>query len=341
MLYRIIEVHLDKKNAKILDTICKRESVIDFWKNVNQEYRAKYSLLVRACDVQKITDELETTLGYTETIRIIVLNVEATLPKVEGPVDIKDGKENKNKESEISREELYNNVSKNSTLNNTFLLLIFLSSIVAAIGMIQGSITTIIGAMVIAPLLGPIIGFSFAIATNNENLTSESLKTIILSFAFCIIVSLLIGLFWKYFVGNNIYASEELIGRTTVDFYDITLALVSGGAAALSITSGVSSALVGVMVAVAILPPLCAAGILLGFSDLHMASGALLLSLVNIVCINLSAQIVFLFKRISPRIPQEKIKARNIMIKNLIITIFILVILSVVIYFLDDYNRLF
>ncbi|MFC1659274.1 TIGR00341 family protein, partial [Pseudomonadota bacterium] len=335
MLYRIIEVHLDKNNIKVLDAISEQKSIIDYWKDINTEGRAKYSFLVRSQDVQKITDAIETTLGYTKTIRIIVLNVEATLPKIEELTTTKD-KNSKTSECEISREELYSSVSKNSNLSSTFLLLIFLSSIVAAIGMIQGSITTIIGAMVIAPLLGPIIGFSFSIATNNEDLTSQSLKTIIFSFIFCIIVSIIIGLFWRYFIGNDIYITQELMDRTTVDFYDITLALVSGGAAALSVTSGVSSALVGVMVAVAILPPLCASGIMFGFGNILLGLGALHLSLVNLVCVNISAQIMFLFKKIWPRVPEEKVKAKNIIIRNLIISIIILILLSGGIYHVED-----
>jgi uncharacterized membrane protein len=80
----------------------------------------------------------------------------------------------------------------------------------------------------------------------------------------------------------------------------VALALASGAAAALSLTTGLSSALVGVMVAVALLPPAASTGLLAGAGDMAGAEGALLLLAVNVVSVNLAAQVVFLGRRIRP-----------------------------------------
>jgi uncharacterized membrane protein len=89
------------------------------------------------------------------------------------------------------------------------------------------------------------------------------------------------------------------------------LALASGAAAVLSQITGLSSALVGVMVAVALLPHAATLGMMLGSGNLSAAIGAALLLAVNIVCINLSAKLMFLFKGVRPRTWLEKSRARQ------------------------------
>jgi len=95
--------------------------------------------------------------------------------------------------------------------------------------------------------------------------------------------------------------SVELLARTSVGLDGVLLALASGLAAALSLTTGLSSVLVGVMVAVALLPPTATAGIMLGAGNFELATGALLLLAVNVVCVNIAAKLVFLFRGVRPR----------------------------------------
>ena len=89
------------------------------------------------------------------------------------------------------------------------------------------------------------------------------------------------------------------------------MALASGAAAALSMTTGLSAVLVGVMVAVAILPPTVAMGLMLGYENYALALGAFILLAVNIVCINISGNIVFLLKGIRPRTRSDNKKAKR------------------------------
>jgi uncharacterized membrane protein len=93
----------------------------------------------------------------------------------------------------------------------------------------------------------------------------------------------------------------------------VALALASGAAAALSLTTGLSSVLVGVMVAVALLPPAVTLGIMLGVEDFNRALGAGLLLAINIVCVNLAIKVVFFVKGIRPRTWWEKKKAKRAM----------------------------
>jgi len=117
------------------------------------------------------------------------------------------------------------------------------------------------------------------------------------------------------------------MARTETGFDGIALALASGAAAALSLSTGLSSALVGVMVAVALLPPAATVGLMLGAGHLDLALGALTLLAINIVCLNLSAQFTFVLRGVRPRTWFEKKNAKRAVRINAAIWLTLLVLL--------------
>ena len=123
----------------------------------------------------------------------------------------------------------------------------------------------------------------------------------------------------------------ELESRTSVGLGDIALALASGCAGALSFTMGLPSAIIGVMVAVALLPPTVTFGMLIGSGNVTLAFGALLLLLVNVICVNLSAVATFLFQGVQPLNWWEANKARKSTIFALFLWSSLLVLLAVLI----------
>lgn len=130
---------------------------------------------------------------------------------------------------------------------------------VAAIGIMQNNVPVIIGAMVIAPLLGPNVALSLATTLGDIDLAKRALKANMTGILTVLSFAAVIGYMFK--VDPNI---PELISRTKVSLGDVILAMAAGSAAALSLTTGVASALIGVMVAVALLPPLVVFGMLIG-----------------------------------------------------------------------------
>jgi uncharacterized membrane protein len=120
--------------------------------------------------------------------------------------------------------------------------------------------------------------------------------------------------------------------RTEAGLDAVALALASGAAAALSLTTGLSSVLVGVMVAVALLPPAAALGLMLGQGRIDLAVGAGLLLGINIVCINLASKIVFFLKDIRPRTWLEKEKAKRAMVVYTAVWLVTLLLLILAIY---------
>src|SRR5690606_25235967 len=173
---------------------------------------------------------------------------------------------------------------RNANLDSTFLTLTFLSAIVASIGLLKDNVAVIIGAMVIAPLLGPNLAFALGTALGDRALMQKAMTTNVTGVALTVLLGVVIGLMW-----TEGFDAPELLNRTKVGYDGIALALASGAAAVLSLVAGVSSALVGVMVAVALMPPAVAIGIMLGAGNPEGALGAAVLLGVNVVCVNLAA----------------------------------------------------
>ena len=181
--------------------------------------------------------------------------------------------------------------------------------------------------MVIAPLLGPNIALALAATLGDTSLIWTSLKTNLAGLGLALSISLIIGLILPIDL-----SSQELISRTYVGMDSVVLALASGAAAVLSLTTGLSSVLVGVMVAVALLPPTATIGLMLGSGQMGLAVGAALLLAVNIVCVNLVAKTVFLARGIKPRTWLEKRKAKQSMVTYMVFWILSLLVLLIAIY---------
>jgi uncharacterized hydrophobic protein (TIGR00341 family) len=181
--------------------------------------------------------------------------------------------------------------------------------------------------MVIAPLLGPNVAFAFATAIGDHSLMLSATKSSI----FGIVLSVAVAAAMAFLIPPNL-ESHELLAQTSLGYSAIVLALASGAAAALSVTTGLSATLVGVMVAVALLPPATTIGIMAAGGRTDLALGATMLLGGNVACINLAAQVVFIAKGIRPRLWHERKTARNAVIVNLLAWIVLLAVLVAFIY---------
>jgi uncharacterized hydrophobic protein (TIGR00341 family) len=238
--------------------------------------------------------------------------------------------EEKNKKEDsatAAREVLYEQVERGARLDSNFLLLVVLSTVVAAIGLIEDNVAVVIGAMVIAPLLGPNLALSLGTALGDVALMRKSLQTLLVGILLAVGLSAVFGLLWP-----SPLASHELISRTNATLDSIVLALASGAAAALSLTTGLSGVLVGVMVAVALLPPAATLGIMLGYGNTSLALGAGLLLAINVVCVNLASKIVFFLKGVRPRTWLDKERAKRAMTRYVLGWIVTLAILLSLMY---------
>ena len=298
---KYVEVVADAGHVDTVAAIAEQLDVPDFrLGHLDEDGLQQMRLLVPDNKIQDTLDKLQRALETQPNERIVVLPVEVSLPKLSD-------EQRKDEDLAIAtRESLYKGVEKNSHLDTGFVLLVVLSTIVAAVGLIKDNVAVIIGAMVIAPLLGPNLALGLGTALGDVSLMVKSIFTTLVGIAIAVIMSIVIGYLWPTDTFSN-----ELISRTEVGLDSIALALASGAAAALSLTTGLSSVLVGVMVAVALLPPAATVGIMLGYGNIHFAVGAALLLAINVVCVNLACNVVFLIKGISPRMWWKKGKAKK------------------------------
>ena len=250
---RIIEVITECGHTDTVRGIAEQHELDAWVVPTEDEQRCISRLLVRPDKQQAVLDSLQGALDKLDYFRILLVPLDGALPRPSK----EELEEAKRRAKTLSREELYQEISSGAEINSNFLLMVMLSTIVAAIGLLENNLAVIIGAMVIAPLLGPNIALSFATALGDRDLAWSALKTNLSGLGLALALSVLIGFFWPYPLDTR-----ELIIRTDVDVDGIVLALASGAAAVLSLASGYSMALVGVMVAVALLPPAATLGLM-------------------------------------------------------------------------------
>lgn len=319
---KYVEVIADKASSGTLAIIAKKAKAEDFRLGVaGDDNMRQMRMLVSDDRLQSVLDTLQNVLGAQPTARIVVLPVETSLPKPD------EEKRKQEDSATAAREALYDGVEKSAQLDVNFVVLVFLSTVVAAIGLIENNIAVVIGAMVIAPLLGPNLALSFGTALGDIYLMRKSAKTLFAGIALAVVVSAVLGMLWP-----TDMTSPELMSRTEAELDSVALALASGAAAALSLTTGLSSVLVGVMVAVALLPPAATLGLMLGQENIAPAVGAGCLLVINIVCVNLASKVVFVVKGISPRTWLEKEKAKRAMVVYILGWLVILLLLLLFIY---------
>ena len=175
----------------------------------------------------------------------------------------------------------------------SFYSLLGLSGVISTLGLLAGSTATVIGAMIIAPLMGPIIGIAYAMVMNNRRLLRRSSLTLFTGVLMTIFTSGAIA----YLVGLKTF-NPEILARVYPTLLDLGVALAAGAAGAIAKSRrGIADALPGVAIAVALVPPLSVVGIGWANGNRTVATGASLLFLTNLIGIIFSGGLVFLFQR--------------------------------------------
>jgi len=305
----------------------------DFLKDVPvvdiiEEKRGKNNvtdIILSAEDADAVIEKLQKHLSK-EKYRMLIIPVEATVPRME---EEEKEEEKEEKKERRSIEEIYQDITESASLSKTYITLVILASIVAAIGILYNDVAIVIGSMVIAPLLNPNIALALSTTLAESNLAKRAVITSIIGYAIAFFIGIIFGMFMKE--EANAY---HVISRSNITLMYILLALSAGIAGSLSVTKGVPQALVGVMVAVALLPPLVTGGLLAGSMQFYHALGAILLFMVNVVCINLAGVITFIAQGITPRTWWEKRKAKKTIWKSMLIWLLLLflIVLTIIFY---------
>lgn len=181
----------------------------------------------------------------------------------------------------VSQEEAEKNIREGVSFKGTNILILILAIFIASLGLNTNSTAVIIGAMLISPLMGPIIGIGLGVGIHDFNLIKRCLRNLFMAAAFSIIASTF------YFLISPVNESHsELLARTSPTIYDVLIGFVGGGAGIIALGStNKGNVIPGVAIATALMPPLCTAGYGLATWQLNYFFGASYLFVINSIYI--------------------------------------------------------
>ena len=213
---------------------------------------------------------------------------------------------------------------ESGALSLDYAMLIVLSALLASLGLILNSNAVIIGAMLVAPLMAPLIAFSTGMAIGDLRLSRKAV--------IALLVGILLALGVSYFGGrisSTTIITSEMVSRGNPTFLDMAVALASGviGAYAAGRKS-ISSAAAGVAIAAALMPPLCTVGLAYAFGDNALSRGAFLLFLTNIISIILAATITFFWLGLRSYETDEKTEKERQRTSNILVILFIAILVA-------------
>ena len=312
------------KQVQITCPFEKTEAVYDFLlDNVGVKSILKFSadnahvLQFRVSDdaVLETMEKLKSRGVGVEFGFIDILDLKASLPReIEEPSETKI-----HREATLAVEEIYENVKSGASLSFDFLAFIVLAAVIAGIGLIQNNGILIVASMLLSPLMGPMLGVALGYVVSDSNLFFKGTRNELIALLFSFAVGAILGCLIAAVVPDMVTQIEndvalntptEIVRRGTwflqpTAGLDVGVAIFSGAAVAVSVTKGDMSALVGVAISAALMPPAVNVGMMLALgvispTMLGMALGSLLLLVMNIVMIDIAAIVMFRIKKLTP-----------------------------------------
>lgn len=293
MALKILEAHVPTELAPDAEAILRDRSE-QAWSEEGGRFGSVVRAVIGSEKSGGAVDALHEQLSERGRLMVLVEPLDAVIPRpaaIDHP-----GRAERIRSAAVSREEVYANIADGAKLHRNYLTLVILAAIVAGIGLTNDNTAAVIGAMVVAPLLGPNMAIALGIVLGDLPLVRRALLTTGVGFLLTLVFAVFLGLA----LGAD-PTTPELASRTLVGIWDLILALAAGCAGALAFTSGAPTYLTGVMVAVALLPPTVACGMLLSSGNWIGAANALLLAASNVTAVTLAAILTFAWRGMRPR----------------------------------------
>jgi len=257
----------------------------------SREYTAVVSFPLPRNAVEPVLDRLR-EIGIDDDSYTIVVDAQTVVSSRFEALQERYADEDQS-DQRIAREEVRTEAADLMPDLRTYLILAVVSAVVATAGLLVDSPAVVVGSMVIAPVLGPAMATSVGTVVNDEDLFRQGVKYQIIGFSVAVFAATGFAILVKslYLVppGLDVLELGQIQGRLSPDFLSLAVALGGGIAGAMSLSGGVSAALVGVMIAAALIPPVAAVGIGFAWGLPDIVLGAGVLVLVNLFSINLAA----------------------------------------------------
>lgn len=305
MALRLLETFVPEHRSADAEETLREVGAHSVWLEPGAQGEAILCAVVGSSRSGPALDALHDRFHGVPNFRVMVLPLEGTLPRPRASSATEE-RQRVQSAAGVSREEVYAKISDGAELSSDFVAMTLLATTVAAVGMVTGNVPAVIGAMVVAPLLGPNVALALGLTLGDRELIRAALRTNAAGFALAFVASIVAG---RLLTVDP--SMPELASRTTVGLLDLVLALAAGCAGALAYTSGAPTYLIGVMVAVAILPPTVASGMLFGNGLWREGTGAMALVVANVTAVNLVSMAILMAKGLRPRLWWQAERARR------------------------------
>jgi len=297
-----------------------------------REYAAVVTFPLPTAAVEPVLAELR-AVGIDERTYTVIVNAETVISRRFEELEEKYAAESDRGEDHISQAELRARAQELAPSLPTYVMMTIVSAVIATAGLLLDSPATVVGSMVIAPLIGPAMSTSVGTVVDDKEMFRRGAWMQVLGLLLSIASAAVFATFLRatHLVppGLDPLAFAEVSERLAPNVLVLVVALGAGVAGVVSLVTGVSTALVGVMIAVALIPPAAAVGIGMAFRIPRLALGAGVLVLVNVLSINLAALLVLWYEGYRPTGLFAAESARSALIKRAIVLVAAIAVLSV------------
>ncbi len=221
------------------------------------------------------------------------------------------------------QDKVYAQIKENSKGDFDFFILTVFSTIIITLGLIIDSGAVIIGGMLIAPMVWPVFMMSLAILMGRSRIFERSLFTLAKSTIVIFLVALVIG----FLVPSTVLQSQEILARINPTLFELAIALASGFVGAFIVSyPKLGSAMAGVVVAAALVPPLAVTGLTVSQNNMEAAGGSLLLFFSNLIAITFASGVLFLIARFRGPATAEGKEVRKVNIRWFLVLLIVVLI---------------
>ncbi len=312
----------EKEVEEVLDKYCEDVASSDVEKE--EEPYIQFQVTVESEDVDELIEEVK-HIKDVDTGKLTVEILEQT-------ARIKKGEQVESTSSQRSTQEMYSKALEFSQFDRNSWLLIALSAGIAEFGVMMQNVMVVVGAMVIAPLLGPFIAASFGLVIGDKRLIQNSAIHAGLGMVLAITIAFILPIP----AATEVNALMELISKPT--FITIPLSLFVGAAASLTFVTGNKEQLAGVAVAIALVPPAAVAGLALSLGNIAMFGNTMLVIITNMASLILAGSLTFKLVGVSPSTYYRKKVSEERLTQAIIVSIISIVLIGAFVGYLSYQN---
>ena len=297
-----------------------------------REYTAVATFPLPTAAVEPVLERLREA-GIDESTYTVIVAAETVISRRFEALEDEYEEEADHAGNYISREELQAKADSLASGLRTYVLMTVISAVIATAGLLLDSPATVVGSMVIAPLIGPAMSAAIGTVVDDEEMFRRGVRMQVLGVVVAIGAATLFAFALRTLAlvppGIDPLALAEVSERLAPNVLVLVVAIGAGVAGIVSLMTGVSATLVGVMIAVALIPPAAAVGIGIAFQIPRLVVGAGVIVAVNVLSINLSALVMLWYEGYRPQRWFREDNARAAFVKRVAVLAVAIALLSV------------